>query len=180
MYSVLVFTRTKYGADRVAKQLSRSKIPSGAIHSNRSQNQRARALQDFKDGKTRVLVATDIAARGIDVEGITHVINFDFPPHAEDYVHRIGRTGRANAVGKAISFITSDDHGPLRTLERLIKRKIALVRPQGFDAKAERPPASDHPKRGQGFNPHGQSRPEGGGGGNRNRRRRSGQRRVGR
>jgi ATP-dependent RNA helicase RhlE len=180
LYSVLVFTRTKYGADRVAKQLSRSKIPSGAIHSNRSQNQRARALQDFKDGKTRVLVATDIAARGIDVEGITHVINFDFPPHAEDYVHRIGRTGRANAVGKAISFITSDDHGPLRTLERLIKRKIALVRPHGFDAKAERPPASDHPKRGQGFNPHGQSRPEGGGGSNRNRRRRPGQRRVGR
>jgi ATP-dependent RNA helicase RhlE len=125
-------------------------------------------------------VATDIAARGIDVEGITHVINFDFPPHAEDYVHRIGRTGRANAVGKAISFITSDDHGPLRTLERLIKRKIALVRPQGFDVKAERPPASDHPKRGQGFNPHGQSRPEGGGGSNRNRRRRPGQRRVGR
>lgn len=180
LYSVLVFTRTKYGADRVAKQLSRSKIPSGAIHSNRSQNQRARALQDFKDGKTRVLVATDIAARGIDVEGITHVINFDFPPHAEDYVHRIGRTGRANAVGKAISFITSDDHGPLRTLERLIKRKIALVRPHGFDAKAERPPASDHPKRGQGFNLHGQSRPEGGGGSNRNRRRRPGQRRVGR
>lgn len=180
MYSVLVFTRTKYGADRVAKQLSRSKIPTGAIHSNRSQNQRARALQEFKDGKTRVLVATDIAARGIDVEGITHVINFDFPPHAEDYVHRIGRTGRANAVGKAISFITSDDHGPLRTLERLIKKKIALVRPQGFDAKAEGPPASDHPKRGQGFNPHGQSRPQGGGGSNRNRRRRSGQRRVGR
>ena len=180
LYSVLVFTRTKYGADRVAKQLSRSQIPSGAIHSNRSQNQRARALQDFKDGKTRVLVATDVAARGIDVEGITHVINFDFPPHAEDYVHRIGRTGRANAVGKAISFITADDHGPLRTLERLIKRKIALVRPQGFDAKAELLPASGHPKRGQAFNPHDQSRPEGGGGNFRNRRRRRGQHRVGR
>ena len=83
MYSVLVFTRTKYGADRVARQLGRSKISSGAIHSNRSQNQRARALQDFKDGKIRVLVATDIAARGIDVDGITQVVNFDFPPHTE-------------------------------------------------------------------------------------------------
>ena len=78
LYSVLVFTRTKHGADRVAKQLGKSKIPTAAIHSNRTQNQRTRALQDFKDGKTRVLVATDIAARGIDVEGITHVINFDF------------------------------------------------------------------------------------------------------
>ena len=82
----------------MARQLSKSKIPTSAIHSNRSQNQRARALQDFKDGKTRVLVATDIAARGIDVEGITHVINFDFPPNAEDYIHRIGRTGRAKIM----------------------------------------------------------------------------------
>ena len=99
MYSVLVFTRTKYGADRVARQLGRSKISSGAIHSNRSQNQRARALQDFKDGKIRVLVATDIAARGIDVDGITHVVNFDFPPHTEDYAHRIGRPGGPTRTG---------------------------------------------------------------------------------
>ena len=179
LYSVLVFTRTKYGADRVAKQLARSQIPSGTIHSNRSQNQRARALQDFKDGKTRVLVATDIAARGIDVEGITHVINFDFPPHAEDYVHRIGRTGRAQAVGHAISFITSEDHGALRTLERMIRKTIPRVRPRGFSVSAEVSPVTDRSKRGQGFNPKGRNRSEGGGGSNR-RRRRSGQPRVGR
>ena len=133
LYSVLVFTRTKHGADRVAKQLGKSKIPTAAIHSNRTQNQRARALQDFKDGKTRVLVATDIAARGIDVEGITHVINFDFPPNAEDYVHRIGRTGRANQAGEAISFITSEDQGALRLLERKIKKSIYRKKVVGFN-----------------------------------------------
>jgi len=137
MYSVLVFTRTKYGADRVAKQLGRAKISSGTIHSNRSQNQRARALQDFKDGKIRVLVATDIAARGIDVDGITHVVNFDFPPHTEDYVHRIGRTGRANMDGVAISFITADDRDALRSLERFIKRSIQVRKPQGFECKPD-------------------------------------------
>ena len=143
LYSVLVFTRTKHGADRVAKQLGKSKIPTAAIHSNRTQNQRTRALQDFKDGKTRVLVATDIAARGIDVEGITHVINFDFPPHAEDYIHRIGRTGRANTEGEAISFITPEDHGPLRLLERKIRKTIYRKKVSGFNPsyvpKAARP-----------------------------------------
>ena len=137
MYSVLVFTRTKYGADRVAKQLGRDKISSGAIHSNRSQNQRARALQDFKDGKIRVLVATDIAARGIDVEGITHVVNFDFPPQAEDYVHRIGRTGRANMDGVAISFLTAEDRDALRALERFIRRSIQIRKPEGFECKPD-------------------------------------------
>ena len=133
LYSVLVFTRTKHGADRVAGQLAKSKIPTAAIHSNRSQNQRARALQDFKDGKTRVLVATDIAARGIDVEGITHVINFDFPPNAEDYIHRIGRTGLANAAGEAISFITSEDQGTLRLVERKMRKSIYRKRVTGFN-----------------------------------------------
>jgi len=142
MYSVLVFTRTKYGADRVAKQLGRGKISSGTIHSNRSQNQRARALQDFKDGKIRVLVATDIAARGIDVDGITHVVNFDFPPHTEDYVHRIGRTGRANMDGVAISFITADDRDALRSLERFIKRSIQVRKPEGFECKPDTPSPS--------------------------------------
>ena len=139
LYSVLVFTRTKHGADRVARQLSKSKIPTSAIHSNRSQNQRARALQDFKDGKTRVLVATDIAARGIDVEGITHVINFDFPPNAEDYIHRIGRTGRANSQGEAISFITPEDHGPLRLLERKIRKTIYRKKVSGFNLSRSSP-----------------------------------------
>ncbi|HEX3818119.1 MAG TPA: DEAD/DEAH box helicase, partial [Chthoniobacterales bacterium] len=108
--TVLVFTRTKRGADRLAQRLDHSGIKTGTIHSNRSQNQRLRALKDFKSGAVRVLVATDVAARGIDVEGISHVVNYDFPMHAEDYVHRIGRTGRAQAVGDAISFITPQDH----------------------------------------------------------------------
>ena len=121
---MLVFTRTKHGADRIARRLESSGIKTGTIHSNRSQNQRLRALKDFKSGAVRVLVATDVAARGIDVDGISHVVNYDFPMHSEDYVHRIGRTGRAHAVGDAISFITPEDQGPLRSLERFIGRGI--------------------------------------------------------
>ncbi|NCY20661.1 DEAD/DEAH box helicase, partial [bacterium] len=112
--TVLVFSRTKHGADRIARRLESAKIPCATLHANRSQNQRLRALHDFKNGRVRVLVATDIAARGIDVEGISHVINYDFPRHPEDYVHRIGRTGRAQAVGEAISFLAPDDHSHLR------------------------------------------------------------------
>src|SRR5437763_1383066 len=122
--TVLVFSRTKHGADRIARRLESSGIKTGTIHSNRSQNQRLRALKDFKSGAVRVLVATDIAARGIDVDGISHVVNYDFPMHSEDYVHRIGRTGRAHAIGDAISFITPEDQGPLRSLERFIGRGI--------------------------------------------------------
>ena len=120
--TVLVFSRTKHGADKIARRLESSGVRTGTIHSNRSQNQRLRALKDFKSGAVRVLVATDIAARGIDVDGISHVVNYDFPMHSEDYVHRIGRTGRAHAIGDAISFITPEDHGPLRSLERFIGR----------------------------------------------------------
>ena len=133
---VLIFTRTKHGADRVAKRLARDGITTATLHANRSQNQRLRALQDFKSGAVRVLVATDIAARGIDVDGISHVVNFDFPPHMEDYVHRIGRTGRANAVGDAISFVTRDDLAALRTLERFIGRGIVRKHAEGFDPKS--------------------------------------------
>ena len=114
MDSVLVFSRTKHGADRIARKLEASDIQSATLHSNRSQNQRLRALDGFKAGEVRVLVATDIAARGIDVTGISHVINYDFPMTNEDYVHRIGRTGRANAVGDALSFVCPDEHGDLR------------------------------------------------------------------
>ena len=131
--TVLVFTRTKHGADRIARRLESSGIKTGTIHSNRSQNQRLRALKDFKSGAVRVLVATDIAARGIDVDGISHVVNYDFPMHSEDYVHRIGRTGRAHAVGDAISFITPEDQGPLRSLERFIGRGIVRKKAEGFD-----------------------------------------------
>ena len=131
--TVLVFARTKHGADKIARRLESSGIKTGTIHSNRSQNQRLRALKDFKSGVVRVLVATDIAARGIDVDGISHVVNYDFPMHSEDYVHRIGRTGRAHAIGDAISFITPEDHGPLRSLERFIGRGIVRKKAEGFD-----------------------------------------------
>jgi ATP-dependent RNA helicase RhlE len=141
--TVLVFTRTKHGADRIARRLESSGIKTGTIHSNRSQNQRLRALKDFKSGAVRVLVATDIAARGIDVDGISHVVNYDFPMHPEDYVHRIGRTGRALAIGDAISFVTSEDHGPLRSLERFIGRGIVRKRAEGFDYNSAAPPRDD-------------------------------------
>jgi ATP-dependent RNA helicase RhlE len=146
--TVLVFTRTKRGADRIARKLESGGITTGTIHSNRSQNQRLRALKDFKSGAVRVLVATDIAARGIDVDGISHVVNYDFPMHPEDYVHRIGRTGRAHAVGDAISFVTPEDHGPLRSLERFIGRGIVRKKAEGFDYQAG-PPSGEERGRGE-------------------------------
>jgi ATP-dependent RNA helicase RhlE len=133
MNMVLVFSRMKHSADRIARSLESSGIRTATLHSNRSQNQRLRALKDFKSGAVRVLVATDIAARGIDVDGISHVVNYDFPMHSEDYVHRIGRTGRAHAVGDAISFVTPDDHSALRSLERFIGRGIVRKRAEGFN-----------------------------------------------
>ena len=136
---VLVFSRMKHGADRVARKLESSGIRTATLHSNKSQNQRLRALKDFKSGAVRVLVATDIAARGIDVDGISHVVNYDFPMHPEDYVHRIGRTGRAQAVGDAISFVTAEDQSALRSLERFIGRGIVRKRAEGFDYTAAMP-----------------------------------------
>ncbi len=141
--TVLVFSRTKHGADRIARRLESSGIKTGTIHSNRSQNQRLRALKDFKSGAVRVLVATDIAARGIDVDGISHVVNYDFPMHSEDYVHRIGRTGRAHAIGDAISFVTPEDQGPLRSLERFIGRGIVRKKAEGFDYNQPAPPRDE-------------------------------------
>jgi len=131
--SVLVFSRTKHGADKIVRKLTAHKVHAVALHSNRSQNQRVAALDAFKNGRARVLVATDIASRGIDVEGISHVVNFDFPMHAEDYVHRIGRTGRADAVGDAISFVTPDDEQYVKALEKMTKKTIARKRVDGFD-----------------------------------------------
>jgi ATP-dependent RNA helicase RhlE len=136
---VLVFSRMKHGADRIARSLEAGGIRTATLHSNRSQNQRLRALKDFKSGAVRVLVATDIAARGIDVDGISHVVNYDFPMHSEDYVHRIGRTGRAHAVGDAISFVTPEDHSALRSLERFIGRGIVRKRAEGFNYTAGAP-----------------------------------------
>ena len=130
--SVLVFSRTKHGADKIARKLIAAGVETAAIHSNRSQSQRVRALEAFRGGQVRVLVATDIAARGIDVEGISHVINFDFPPQPEDYVHRIGRTGRAEAIGDAISFVTVEDGPSVHALERMIGRRIERRNIDGF------------------------------------------------
>jgi len=124
---VLVFSRTKHGANKLVKRLGRDKVAAVAIHGNRSQAQRTRALQDFKDNKVQVLVATDIAARGIDIDRLDMVINFDLPNVPEDYVHRIGRTGRAGASGQAISLVSSDEKKQLRGIERLIKRKIEII-----------------------------------------------------
>src|SRR5476651_2063256 len=143
MNTVLVFSRMKHAADRIARNLEQKGIKTATLHSNRSQNQRLKALKDFKSGEVRVLVATDIAARGIDVDGISHVVNYDFPMHSEDYVHRIGRTGRAHAVGDAISFVASEDHGPLRSLERFIGRGIVRKRAEGFDYDAAAPPREE-------------------------------------
>jgi ATP-dependent RNA helicase RhlE len=174
MDMVLVFSRMKHGADRIARNLEQKGIRTATLHSNRSQNQRLKALKDFKSGAVRVLVATDIAARGIDVDGISHVVNYDFPMHSEDYVHRIGRTGRANEIGDAISFVTPEDHGELRSLERFIGRGIVRKRAEGFNYNAAGPAhtesSHDHRRPQQRPQPrsHGHSshpRPAAGGGG---------------
>jgi ATP-dependent RNA helicase RhlE len=148
MNMVLVFTRTKHGADRLARKLDSIGVKSGTLHANRSQNQRLRALADFRSGTLQVLIATDIASRGIDVDGISHVVNYDFPPQVEDYIHRIGRTGRAQAIGDAISFISQDDYGSLRSLERFIGRGIVRKRAEGFDYNAPEPPRPTEQERG--------------------------------
>jgi ATP-dependent RNA helicase RhlE len=139
MKRVLVFTRTKHGANRIAEQLDRTGVPSDAIHGNKSQNARQRALDAFKTGRMRVLVATDIAARGIDVDGITHVINFDIPDEPETYVHRIGRTARAGASGVALSFCGPDERTALRDIERLTRQQVQVVQDHPFVSTAPAP-----------------------------------------
>jgi ATP-dependent RNA helicase RhlE len=129
---VLVFTRTKHGANRLAEQLARDGISAAAIHGNKSQGARTRALGDFKQGAVRVLVATDIAARGIDIDQLPHVVNFELPHVPEDYVHRIGRTGRAGNEGEALSLVCVDEHGLLRDIERLLKRELPRVVISGY------------------------------------------------
>jgi ATP-dependent RNA helicase RhlE len=126
----LVFTRTKHGADKVVKHLEDSGLPAAAIHGNKSQGQRERALASFKDGRTPILVATDIAARGIDVDGVSHVINFDLPNVPESYVHRIGRTARAGKAGIAISFCDVSERTQLRDIEKLIRTRLPVVEHQ--------------------------------------------------
>jgi len=132
-FQVLVFTRTKHGANRLAEQLDKNGIPAMAIHGNKSQAARTRALAEFKTGKLQVLVATDIAARGIDISELPHVVNYELPNVPEDYVHRIGRTGRAGSEGEASSLVCVDEHKLLRDIERLIKREIPKVQVPGFE-----------------------------------------------
>jgi ATP-dependent RNA helicase RhlE len=130
---VLVFTRTKHGANRLAQQLERAGIEADAIHGNKSQNARTRALKRFKDNELRVLVATDIAARGLDIEALPHVVNYDMPHVAEDYVHRIGRTGRAGAEGEAVSLVAPEDRPLMAAVEKLMNRKVEQKVIPGFE-----------------------------------------------
>ncbi|MDQ6916723.1 MAG: RNA helicase, partial [Pseudomonadota bacterium] len=149
-FQVLVFTRTKHGANKLAEQLNKDGITALAIHGNKSQGARTRALSEFKSATLQVLVATDIAARGIDIEELPHVVNYDLPNVPEDYVHRIGRTGRAGATGEAISLVCVDEHGFLRDIERLIKREIPSEVVAGFepDRRAVAQPIQQRQQRG--------------------------------
>ena len=150
----LVFTRTKHGADRVVRHLESAGLTAAAIHGNKSQGQRQRALDGFRDGSTRILVATDIAARGIDVDGVTHVVNFELPNVPETYVHRIGRTARAGASGSAISLVDREERGLLRQIERLTRQSIPVEARATEDAEiapeAPRPPRQQQQRRPQG------------------------------
>lgn len=139
-YQVLVFTRTKYGADRLVKQLIENRIQALAIHGNKSQSARTHALAKFKNGTLQVLVATDIAARGLDISELPHVVNFDLPNVPEDYVHRIGRTGRAGASGEAISLVCADEYPLLADIEKLIEQRLPLEVVAGFAANPDLTP----------------------------------------
>jgi superfamily II DNA/RNA helicase len=161
----LVFTRTKHGADRVVRSLQSAGITAAAIHGNKSQGQRERVLADFREGRVRTLIATDIAARGIDVDGISHVINYDVPNIPESYVHRIGRTARAGAAGVAISFCDADEAPFLRDIERLIRAPIpATDRRRPGHATTHDQKRSQHHRGGHGQRGHHGQRTRGGNG----------------
>ncbi|MAS93188.1 MAG: RNA helicase [Verrucomicrobiales bacterium] len=168
---VLVFTRTKHGANRLSKQLETDGITSMAIHGNKSQSARTNALAGFKTGKVRVLVATDVASRGIDISCLPYVVNFELPNVPEDYVHRIGRTGRAGEEGSAHSLVSSDERGLLRDIERLLKKEIPTEKIEGFEMNFQ-----DVPDKNQGGGRRGNrgQRQRGGGGGQNRRNDRSG------
>ncbi len=166
---VLVFVRTKHGANRLAEQLERAGIEAGAIHGNKSQGARTRALARFKEGSLRVLVATDIAARGLDIAELPHVVNYDMPHVPEDYVHRIGRTGRAGSEGEAVSLVSPEERALLAAIERLINRKVEQRTIEGFEPGTA--PLAPAPRPEQASAPQGERR-DGEPGGRRRRRRR--------
>ena len=159
---VLVFTRTKHGANKLSEALVKDGISSAAIHGNKSQSARTKALDDFKAGNVRVLVATDIAARGIDIDNLPHVINFELPNIAEDYVHRIGRTGRAGNTGEAISLVCIDEHDYLWGIEKLIKQKIKKIEIVGFkvDPNIKAEPIGNRSNRGNSSNQNRTAKPK--------------------
>ena len=163
---VLVFTRTKHGADKVVRALQKSGFGAEAIHGNKSQNQRERVLGDFRNGKLRILIATDIAARGIDVDGVSHVVNYDLPNIPESYVHRIGRTARAGADGIAISFCDHEEAPFLRDIERMIRMSIPSTDKRTGERPAHRPAQQNAGKRHNGRPQRGNHQPRGHGGGN--------------
>lgn len=146
---VLVFARTKHGANRLAEQLAKDGLKTTAIHGNKSQAARTRALNDFKQGKVRVLVATDVASRGLDIDHLPHVVNFDLPNVPEDYVHRIGRTGRAGKEGRAISLVSADEYPLLANIERLLKQRLSKMVVPGYEPTKTASVAEEAPKRQQ-------------------------------
>ena len=168
MNSVIIFARTKHGADRVTRDLERDGFNAAVIHGNKSQNARQKALNGFRDGSVRILVATDIAARGIDVPGISHVVNFDLPDEAESYVHRIGRTGRNGANGVAITLCDPSEASKLRQVERVIRMKLPITadhlglpdpqREAHERADPSREPANDRGEPREARRPQGQKR----------------------
>lgn len=167
MSSVLVFARTKHRADRLSRQLSGWGFATSVIHGNRSQNQRIHALEGFRRGHHRVLVATDIAARGLDVEGVSHVVNFDVPHEPEAYIHRVGRTARAEHTGDAYTLLSPDEESDFARIESLLGFAIRRARIPGFDYNAPPPPRSEMPREGgrrpQGHGRRGPSRHRAGG-----------------
>lgn len=149
--SVLIFTRTKRGADKIANSLKHANHSVAVLHANRSQNQRMEALAGFKSGKYEIMVATDIASRGIDVAGVSHVINYDVPEHPEDYVHRIGRTGRAQKVGDAFTLVTRDEEKHVQAIERFISKTIEKLTLPGFEYRAQSSQPRSEPRPRGGF-----------------------------
>lgn len=159
---MLVFTRTKHGANRLAKQLNQDGISADAIHGNKGQGARAKALRDFKAGKVRVLVATDIAARGLDIDRLPHVVNFELPHVPEDYVHRIGRTARAGHDGTAVSLVCVDEQKLLKEIEKLLKRDITKEYVPGFEVDKRikpEPVQKGRPRRPSGPRPGARKKP---------------------